>query len=147
MRLPKLELFKNWPGDEVFKLGKSKFWELQFFSMVLFKKIFDILFISLIELKARLSPSKKKLVYLFQRKPFKNDEKCFFFFHFKSYSLSEYSNFCLEYLVIRKYHLIRKVRLFPMFMASQPDYNKQLQYIFYPISHEVKVTRQLNLVS
>ena len=71
----------------------------------------------------------------------------FFFFYFKSFFFSKYSNFCLEYLVIRKYHLIRKVRLFPMFMASQPDYNKQLQYIFYPISHEVKVTRQLNLVS
>ena len=35
--LPDLELPKNWPGDEFFKLRKVKFWERQFFSIVTFK--------------------------------------------------------------------------------------------------------------
>ena len=39
----KLELPKNWPGDALFKLGQSKFWERQFFLIVTFKLIFDIL--------------------------------------------------------------------------------------------------------
>ena len=39
-----LELPKSWPGDEFFKLRKSKFWERQFSSIVTFKdtlKAFD----------------------------------------------------------------------------------------------------------
>ena len=32
-----LELPKNWPGNKVFKLRKSKFWERQFFSIVTLK--------------------------------------------------------------------------------------------------------------
>ena len=47
---------KNWPGDKLFKLRKSKFWERQFFWIVTFELLFDIpllinLFIPLIELK------------------------------------------------------------------------------------------------
>ena len=37
-----LELPKNWPGGKLFKLRKSKFWARYFFSIVTFKKIFDI---------------------------------------------------------------------------------------------------------
>ena len=37
-----LELPKNWPGGKLFKLRKSKFWARYFFSVVTFKKIFDI---------------------------------------------------------------------------------------------------------
>ena len=52
-----LELSKDWPRDKFFKRRKSKFWKRQFFSIVTFKKMFDIpvlvsLFISLIELKS-----------------------------------------------------------------------------------------------
>ena len=35
--LPRLELPENWPGDKYFKLGKAKFWERRFFSIVTFK--------------------------------------------------------------------------------------------------------------
>ena len=44
--LHELELPKNWPGDEFFKLRKSKFWERHFFSIVTLNKyltFFDLL--------------------------------------------------------------------------------------------------------
>ena len=58
-----LVLSKNWPGDELFKLRKSKIWVRHFFLIVTLKQIFDIpshksllisfcnVFISLTELK------------------------------------------------------------------------------------------------
>ena len=37
-----LELFKNWPGDKLFKPRKSKFWESQFFTILTCEQMFDI---------------------------------------------------------------------------------------------------------
>ena len=35
--LREVEISKNWPGDKVLKLRRSKFWERQFFSIATFK--------------------------------------------------------------------------------------------------------------
>ena len=51
------------------------------------------------------------MFYLLQRKPFKNDEKCFLF-HLKSSFPSQD--------ILTKNGLIRKVRLILEFMTSQP---------------------------
>ena len=66
-----LVLSKNWPGDELFKLRKSKIWVRHFLLIVTLKQIFDIpshknllisfcnAFISLTEFKE--NPSKKSI--------------------------------------------------------------------------------------
>ena len=59
---------------------------------------------------------------------------------------SRYLNFCLDFWSCRKNGLIRKVRLISKFIRHNLV-NKQLQYAYCPISHEVKTIRQLNLVS
>ena len=42
----------------------------------------------------------KKLFYLLQQTPFKNDEKCLLFHLLKLFSFSRYLNFCLGVLVM-----------------------------------------------
>ena len=43
-----------------------------------------------------------------------------FYFTFKVISFSRYLNFCLDFLVMYKNGLIRKIRLISKFMTSQP---------------------------
>ena len=43
-----------------------------------------------------------------------------FYFTLKLFLLSIYFNFCLDFLVINKNGLIRKIRLISKFMGSQP---------------------------
>ena len=60
----------------------------------------------------------KKLFYLFQRKPFKNDEIMLFISSWKFFSFSRYLCFSLDFLVMQKNGLIRKIR--SKYMTSQP---------------------------
>ena len=62
----------------------------------------------------------KKLFYLLQLKPFKNDQKCFLFNLKHFFRSQRYLNFYLDFLVIEKTGLIRKIRLITNFMTSQP---------------------------
>ena len=62
----------------------------------------------------------KKLFYLFQWKPFKNDEKCFLIPLEIFFSFSRYLNFSFDFLAMFKNGLIRKIRLISRFMMSQP---------------------------
>ena len=50
-------------------------------------------------------------------------------------------DFCLDLLVMHKTGLIRKIRLISRFMTSQPR-NRQIQYIYCPVSQEEKTIRQ-----
>ena len=49
-------------------------------------------------------------------KPFKNDEKCFLF-HLKSFLLSRSFSFCLDFLIMYKNGLIKKIRLISNFLT------------------------------
>ena len=51
-------------------------------------------------------------------KPFKNDEKCFYF-TLRAFLFSKYLSFCLDFLVMKKNSLIRKIKLISKFMTSQ----------------------------
>ena len=53
---------------------------------------------------------------------------------------SRYLNFCLNFLVVYKNGLMRKIRLISKFIGSQPEKKKKLQYICCLISQEVKAT-------
>ena len=64
--------------------------------------------------KVGLLPS-KKLFYLLQWKPFKNDEKCFSF-HLKNCFRSQ------DIYIFELIFLIRNIRLFSKFAASKPGY-------------------------
>ena len=88
------------------------------------------------------------LCYLLHWKPFKNDEKCFLFHLKSSFRSQDTYVFVIAFWSCRKNGLIRKIRLTVEFMASHHNLiNKQLQYTYWPISHEVKAIRQWNLVS
>ena len=66
-----------------------------------------------------ISPSQKKMCYLLDWKPFKNDEKSFFF-RLKSYFCSQdISVFVMTFWSCRKNDLIRKTRLTSKFMTWQ----------------------------
>ena len=88
------------------------------------------------------------LCYLLHWKPFKNDEKCFLFHLKSSFRSQDTYVFVIAFWSCRKNGLIRKIRLTVEFMTSHHNLiNKQLQYTYWPISHEVKAIRQWNLVS
>ena len=95
-------------------------------------------------------------------KPFTNDEKMLFYFTLKGllllniflfniifsifFSIFLYIYFCLDFLVMYKNALIRKIRLLSKFMVSRPG--KQTIAIHYcPISQKVKTIRQWTLFS
>ena len=87
----------------------------------------------------------KKFCYLLHWKPFKNPEK-WFLFRLKSSCRSEdVYVFAMNFWSCMKKGLIRKIRLTSQCKTSQPGY-KQLQYTYCQTSHEVKATRQWNLV-
>ena len=52
--------------------------------------------------------------------PFKNGEECFFISPQELFLFSRYLNFCLEFLVMQKNDLIRRIRLISKFMMPQP---------------------------
>ena len=52
---------------------------------------------------------------------------------------------CLDFIVMLKNSLIRKIRVISKFMTCKLV-NKKLQYTYCPISHEVTATRKWNLV-
>ena len=60
----------------------------------------------------------QKLFYLLHWKPFKNNEKCFFF-HLKSSFRSQYIKIFMTILSYRKNELMRKIRLILKSMTSQ----------------------------
>ena len=68
-----------------------------------------------------------------------------FILPYKVFSFSSHLNFCLDFLVMQKKKL-NKIRLISKLMTSNLV-NKQLKETYCPISHEVKATRQGNLVS
>ena len=57
-------------------------------------------------------------------------------------SFSRYLNFCLDFLVLYKNDLIRKVRFISRFMSQQT-----IQCSYSPISQDLKAIRQWNFVS
>ena len=65
-------------------------------------------------------------------KPFKNNEKCLLF-HLKIAFFPRYLNFCLDFLVMKKNGLIKKIRLVSKFMTSQHG-NRLLQYTYFKIN-------------
>ena len=69
-------------------------------------------------------------------------------FHFilKALFVIKIIKFCLDFWSRRENGLIRKIRLISKFMTFN-RVNKQLQYIYCTIPHEVKATRKLNLVN
>ena len=86
-----------------------------------------------------------KKAVLFQWEPFKNDEKCFLF-HLKSSFVKIF-----KILFWFFYHLDKMAWLEIQDLLQSLSHhnlvNKQLQYIYCPISHEVHATTQRNLVS
>ena len=97
-------------------------------------------------IKVGLSPSKKNLCYLLHWKPFKNDEK-YFYFILKAFFVLQIFKF-LSWLFghVGKTAWL-ETKLTAKFMESQPV-NEQWQYTYWPISHEVwsmKATRKWNL--
>ena len=97
----------------------------------------------LTSLKVRLS-APKIIVCLLQRRLLKNDEKCFIVCLKSSFS---YLNFLFWYFghVENTAWLERKGHFKNFWCRKLVD--KKLQYTYWPISHEVKATRQSNLVS
>ena len=94
-------------------------------------------------LKSSSHLSKKTV--LLQWKPFKNDD--LFLFHLESSSLfQDILIFILTFWSCRKNSLIRKKSWFQN-LCRHNQVNKQLQYIYCPIFHEVKATKEWNLVS
>ena len=81
----------------------------------------------------------KSWFYLFQWKPFKNDENCFLF-HLKSF----FHSYVIR--IFYKISLIRKLRLIPKSTTTKQG-SKSLQSRYCPISQEVKVIRRCNLLN
>ena len=84
-------------------------------------------------LKVRFSPTKRNR-FLFHRKLFKNDEKCFFISTEKFFSFSRYSNLCLDFSITWKSGLIRRIRLISKFVTSQPGKQTIAIHILFNIS-------------
>ena len=84
--------------------------------------------------------------YLLQWTPFKNDDKCFSFrvkISFRSYQIFTFSSWFFGYV---ENALRKKLWLISKFIT--PNTGQQIiQYTYYPISQEVKGTRQWNLFS
>ena len=90
-------------------------------------------------------PSSKKVAFIcFNKKLFKNDEKCVLFPVKRSlFVLKIYLNFFLDFFGYVKNGLMRKLR-FQNWWHHRLGY-LQLQYKYCPISHEVKAVRRRNL--
>ena len=120
-----LKIIATWSSNTVIYYGrlqrrlKGAFSGLrQFLSTESLLKIMKKFF--LFHLKVRLSPSKKVFYYLLQRKPFKNDEKCFLFHLKSSFHSQDILIFLLTFFSCRKNDLMRKIRLISKFLTSQP---------------------------
>ena len=86
-------------------------------------------------IKITLWLSKKKMFYLLQWKPFKNDENCFLFHPTKALFLFKIFEFLyLLFDHVEKSGLIRKTKLTSKFMMSQPGYKIITIHIFTNIS-------------
>ena len=72
--------------------------------------------------------------------------KMLFIFLKKLFSFWRYLSFCSDFLVMLENGLIREIRLTSKYITSQPG-EKPWQYTYCPISQEMKVIKQLNLVS
>ena len=64
-----------------------------------------------------------------------------FYFTLEALFIVKIFKFCLDFLVIYKNGLIKKIRLVSKFMR-QNLVNKQLQYTYCPVSQKVKTIRQ-----
>ena len=96
-------------------------------------------------LKGGLSPTPKRFFCLLQLKLFKNDEKCFFFYLKSSFHSRDIWIFVSTFWSCRKNDLVRKIDYFQNLWGHKLV-RKQLQCTSFPISHEVKVTRQRSLL-
>ena len=85
-----------------------------------------------------LSPSKEKCFICFNESPLKMAKNVFFYFILKVPLVQRYFNFFMTVCSYRKNGLISE---------KHNLVNKQLQYRYCPISHEVKTIKQWNLVS
>ena len=99
--------------------------------IVHFEQIFVHLIVFLLQ-KDRLRTLRSKTIFG-NSKPFKNNEKCSLF-HLKSSSFSIYLNFCLDFLVMNKKGLMRKIRLISRLVRSQPGKQTIAMYILSNIS-------------
>ena len=95
-------------------------------------------------IKVGLSPSKTTCLICFIESHLKLLENTFYFI-LKLFSFSRYLNFCNDFLVMQEKRLDLKDRVNCKIRHNLV--NKQLQYTSWPISHEVKTTRQWNSVS
>ena len=94
------------------------------------------------DIKVEISPSKKIVLFASVKVLNKSNEKNFLF-HLKiSFGFQDILIFALDFWLFRKNCNIRKIRLISKFMTSQAGVNKQLQYIYCPISYEIKTTEQ-----
>ena len=105
-------------------------------------------------LKVGLSPAKNNCFICFNESAlkmmknvfyFENDEKCFLFHLKRSFHSKGIQIFVLIFWPCGKNVLIRKIRLISN-LWRHSLIKKQLQYTYCPMSHEVKATRQWNLV-
>ena len=64
-----------------------------------------------------------------------------FYFTLEALFIVKIFKFCLDFLVMYKNGLIKKIRLVSKFMC-QNLVNKQLQYTYCPVSQKVKTIRQ-----
>ena len=105
---------------------------------MIFKFIFQ-------EFKVGISPSKKICVICSIESPLKLMKNVFNFILNAFFVLKMFRLLSRLFGHAEKTAWLERKRLTSKFMTSQPDL--QLQYIYCPISHKVKVTRQWNLVS
>ena len=96
-------------------------------------------------LKVGLSPSKKNCFIYLNESPLKMMKNAFYFI-LKALFILTIFKFLSWLWSCRENGLIRKIRLISNFMTSQSGYQTMTIHIL-PISHEVKVTRQWNMVS
>ena len=95
---------------------------------------------------SHLSKKKKKIRYLLHWKPFKNDEECFYFFLKALFVLKIFKFLPWLFSHVEKTDWLEREGQFQNLWRHNLV-KKQLQYTYCPISHEVKATRQLNLVN
>ena len=77
----------------------------------------------------------KKVCYLLDWEPFKNDQKCFLFYLKSSFRSQDVQVFVTAFWFCRKNGLIRKIRLISKFMASQPGLQTIVIHILSNIFH------------
>ena len=110
-----------------------------------FSFLFVCGFYYLLKFLVWFSPSKKIYFYLICWKPFKNDEK-YFFFHLKtSFHSLGISIRVLIFWLFKRNDLIRVLRLILKFLTSQLGYQTMKIHILPNISQK-KATRHYNLI-